>query len=134
MIRYNRYFVIAIVLFITGCEYAFVDESDIKGQLELLTAIGTSNDEVTHIVNEAFGAQSFVFAGSTEHTADGWKSGGVRFAIDSQMLEGSYFFTYKLGSHMSEYIILQTHVFASWYFDDKGRLVEIRVIKQVDGL
>jgi len=29
---------------------------------------------------------------------------------------------------------LPTHVFASWYFDSDGRLAEIKVIKQVDGL
>jgi hypothetical protein len=124
-----------VIVFLTaGCKYAFMDNTEIEAQLELMTKLGGSSAETRKAVNELFGEDSFVFAGLAECIEGSCKSKGIRATDDETQLEGSHFFTYKLGSHMSTFIVLPTHVFASWYFDSDGRLAEIKIIKQVDGL
>jgi hypothetical protein len=110
MIKFSRCFAIAIVLLLTGCKYAFVDKLKIEAQLKLLTSLGSNSVEVRRTVNDVFGESSFAFDGLTKLTEEGWRAKGIRSGDDVQKLEGSHFFTYKLGSHIFLHINL-AHIF-----------------------
>ncbi len=127
------YIFVAVVL-ITGCRYTFTDESEIEVQLLKITVYGITSEEARIIINGKFGKESYWGHGLAESTSEGWRS--VRWFPDSAKRNstGPYYFVYKIGSHLSPYVVLPTHVFASWFFDENDRLVEVDVNKEIDGI
>ncbi|MEO9946094.1 hypothetical protein [Paraglaciecola sp.] len=111
-----------------------MDESEIESELLELTPIGADGQSAILNLDKTYGTDSFLFKGPARFEKNEWKTLGINDGMDIGSRGAPFFFSYKLGSHMSEYIILPTVVSATWIFDEEGKLAEIRVIKTVDGL
>ena len=125
---------VLIAFLLSGCKYTFTEELEIEEQILKITALGITSEEVRALADKHFGAEAFFGHGVAEKTQEGW----VLAAWFPNPLKrngaGPYCFVYKLGSHPSPYVVIPTHVYAYWFFDNSDHLVQVRAKKEIDGI
>jgi len=131
MSRLRLALLLLATLVVYGCTYAGKSDEDIVSQLYRLTPVGTPANSVKEVADTEFGPSGTLSAASFETgnwVRTGWLEG------DTAPHDKSFAYVYKLGSYPSEYLVLPTYVYGSWYFDARHMLKHIQIIRETDAL
>ncbi|WP_076416575.1 hypothetical protein [Shewanella sp. UCD-KL12] len=119
------------LLFMTSASWGYVDRKELEIQQELLsiTPLGTRFSDTTETIQAQFEGLRMVELVAPEKVYADYKSVAKRSAAPN----GGSYLAYELGWYPSKYIIEKKAVYAVLYFDERGKLVEVEVVKQIDG-
>ncbi len=124
----------AIVFVLAGCAYTFTTAISLETKILRITPLGINAEDARNIVEKEFGKERFDSHGLAIKRVNGWASASAYSSIVTASTKEAYYFSFKLGTHPSSYIVLPTYVYADWYFNKNNQLVRVTVRKIIDAL